>query len=83
MQTKAIENFLQDAVINLEKHHTIKDVENVFSNLHKRFSGFKVFKIAIHQDEGVFLDTKYDVNELEEFIKPLIEIHDIEVKYRK
>lgn len=27
--------------------------------------------------------SQYDVNELEEFIKPLIEIHDLEVKYRK
>jgi 2-dehydro-3-deoxyphosphooctonate aldolase (KDO 8-P synthase) len=27
--------------------------------------------------------SQYDVNELEEFIKPLIEIHDLEVRYRK
>jgi 2-dehydro-3-deoxyphosphooctonate aldolase (KDO 8-P synthase) len=27
--------------------------------------------------------SQYDLNELEEFIKPLIEIHDLEVKYRK
>lgn len=65
MQTKAIENFLQDSVINLEKHHTIKDIENLFSNLNKRFGGFKVFKIAIHHDEGVFLDTKHNVKDLE------------------
>lgn len=65
MQTKAIENFLQDSVINLEKHHTIKDLERVFENLKKRFGGFKVFKMAIHKDEGVFIDTKYNVEELE------------------
>lgn len=65
MQTKAIENFLLDSVINLEKHHTIKDLEKVFENLNKRFGGFKVFKMAIHQDEGVFIDTKYSVEDLE------------------
>lgn len=27
--------------------------------------------------------SQYDVNEMEEFIKPLIEIHDLEVRYRK
>ena len=27
--------------------------------------------------------SQYDLNELEEFIKPLIEIHELEVKYRK
>jgi 2-dehydro-3-deoxyphosphooctonate aldolase (KDO 8-P synthase) len=27
--------------------------------------------------------SQYDVNELEEFIRPLIEIHDLEVRYRK
>jgi 2-dehydro-3-deoxyphosphooctonate aldolase (KDO 8-P synthase) len=27
--------------------------------------------------------SQFDVNELEEFIKPLIEIHDLEVRYRK
>ena len=27
--------------------------------------------------------SQYDVNELEEFLKPLIELHDLEVKYRK
>jgi 2-dehydro-3-deoxyphosphooctonate aldolase (KDO 8-P synthase) len=27
--------------------------------------------------------SQYDLNELEEFIKPLMEIHDLEVKYRK
>jgi len=27
--------------------------------------------------------SQYELNELEEFIKPLIEIHDLEVKYRK
>jgi len=65
MQTKAIENFLLDAVINLEKHHTINDLEKVFENLNKRFGGFKVFKMAIHKDEGVFIDTKYNVEDLE------------------
>lgn len=65
MQTKAVENFLQDAVINLEKHHTIKDLEKVFENLNKRFGGFEVFKMAIHHDEGVFIDTKYNVEDLE------------------
>ena len=52
MQKKAIDNFTQEALINLESFHTIADVEKVFIELKKEFGGFEIFDIAIHHDEG-------------------------------
>lgn len=65
MQQKAIDNFIQEAVINLNENHTIQDVEKVFEDLQKEFGGFEVFKIAVHKDEGVFIDTIHDQKDLE------------------
>lgn len=65
MQQKAIDNFIQEAVLNLNEDHTIEDVEKVFKDLQKEFGGFEVFKISVHKDEGVFLETKHDLKDLE------------------
>jgi hypothetical protein len=39
------------AVVNLEQHHTLKDLENIKEELEKVFDT-KVFQMAIHRDEG-------------------------------
>lgn len=39
------------AVVNLEKHHTLKDLEKIKDELEKVFDT-KVFQMAIHRDEG-------------------------------
>ncbi len=65
MQSSAIKNFTQEAVLNIKKDTTIQDVENLFKTYNKEFKGgFKVFEIALHKDEGVFVDTKHDVDDL-------------------
>jgi len=61
MQQKAIDNFTQEAVINLEKFHTVDDVKKVFNELKKEFGGFEVFQIAVHRDEGYFYNLKEDL----------------------
>ena len=65
MQSKAIDNFVQEAVLNIKKDTTIEDVENLFKTYNKEFKGgFKVFELALHRDEGVFIDTKHNVDDL-------------------
>lgn len=65
MQSKAIENFTQEAVLNIKKDTTIAEVENLFKTYNKEFKGgFKVFEMALHKDEGVFIDTKHNVDDL-------------------
>jgi len=61
MQQKAKDNFIQEAVVNLESHHTLEDVKNTFDNLKKKFGGFEVFKIAVHKDEGYFYHKKEEL----------------------
>lgn len=61
MQQKAIDNFVQEAVLNLEKFHHVDDVEKVFIELKKEFGGFEIFDIAIHRDEGYFYNFSEDL----------------------
>ena len=42
---------VKEAMINLEKHHTIQDLEKVKNTLEKEY-GYKVTNISIHRDEG-------------------------------
>ncbi|WP_419769092.1 MAG: hypothetical protein ACNI3C_06960 [Candidatus Marinarcus sp.] len=69
MQQKAIDNFYQEAVINLLSHHTIEDVKQLFKNLQEQFNtkAFEPLQISVHKDEGVylkFLDNNLDINHL-------------------
>lgn len=65
MQKLAIDNFKQEAVLNIKKDTTIKKIEDLFKKFNEKFNGgFEIFEIALHKDEGVFIDTKYDVNKL-------------------
>jgi len=57
--------FWQEAVINLEKHHKMKDIVKLFNTYKKEFGpAFTVFQAAIHRDEGVFIKSKYLLDEL-------------------
>ena len=49
LQKKAVTHL--SAVVNLERHHTLKDLESIKDELEKVFDT-KVFQIAIHRDEG-------------------------------
>ena len=63
MQKLAIDNFVQEAVLNLNEHHSLSDVEQVFKDLKAEFGGFEVFDIAVHKDEGYF----YNIEEKLEY----------------
>lgn len=49
LQAKAITHL--SAVLNLEKHHTLKDLEKIKEYLEKEFDT-KIFQMSIHRDEG-------------------------------
>ena len=50
------------AILNLEQHHTLKDLESIKNHLEKTF-GTKVYQMAIHRDEGKLI-SKIDGTEL-------------------
>lgn len=50
------------AILNLEQHHTLKDLEPIKNHLEKTF-GTKVYQMAIHRDEGKLI-SKIDGTEL-------------------
>ena len=50
------------AILNLEQHHTLKDLEPIKKHLEKTF-GTKVYQMAIHRDEGKLI-SKIDGTEL-------------------
>lgn len=50
------------AVINLEQHHTLKDLKPIAAELEKKFDT-KVFQMSIHRDEGKLV-SKEDMSEL-------------------
>lgn len=50
------------ALINLEQHHTLKDLEKIKKHLEKTFNT-KVYQMAIHRDEGKLI-SKIDGTEL-------------------
>lgn len=64
MQKKQVDNLFLEAVINLKKEHNVEDIENLFKELKKEFTGFELLDVSIHKDEGVFLDSQYPENEL-------------------
>jgi hypothetical protein len=60
------------AVVNLEQHHTLKDLEKIKDELEKVFDT-KVFQIAIHRDEGKIQHKKtgeYLVSGIDFFYNP-------------
>lgn len=71
MQSKSKENLIKEAVLNIKSSTSISDLENTFKELNKRFGGHFPLEIGIHKDEGVFIDTQYDINDLEYTSKTL------------
>ena len=49
LQSKAITHL--SSVINLEQHHTLKDLESISKHIEKTLDT-KVFQVSIHRDEG-------------------------------
>ena len=65
MQEKAKKAFWQEAVINCKKDTQIEDIENLFKKLNEHFGGgFEVAEIAIHRDEGAFIETSYNLEDI-------------------
>lgn len=54
MQQKQKDSMFEEALISLEKHHTEKDIENLFKDLNKKYTGHTLINLAIHRDEGHF-----------------------------
>lgn len=48
------------AVVNLEQHHTLKDLENIKVHLENTLDT-KVFQMSIHRDEGKLFDKENDI----------------------
>ncbi len=55
MQQKQKDSMFEEALISLEKNHTEKDIENLFKDLNKKYTGHTLINLAIHRDEGHFV----------------------------
>lgn len=64
MQKKSEESFWKEGVINLNSHHKIEDVEKMMQVLQKELEIGKVSELAIHRDEGVWIETKHNLEDL-------------------
>ncbi|RXJ68299.1 hypothetical protein CRV08_08595 [Halarcobacter ebronensis] len=65
MQATSKANLIKEAVINVKPDSTIGDIQSTFKNLNKEFGGHFILATSIHRDEGVFIDSKYDLKDLE------------------
>lgn len=65
MQATSKANLIKEAVINVKPDTTLEDIEKTFKNLHEKFGGHFILATSIHRDEGVFIDSKYDLKDLE------------------
>lgn len=48
---------IREAVINIESHHTMKDLQNVASRIKEKL-GIECFQIHIHRDEGRWVNSR-------------------------
>ncbi|RXJ90741.1 hypothetical protein CRV01_06215 [Arcobacter sp. CECT 8983] len=65
MQATSKANLIKEAVLNVKPDSTLGDIERTFKNLNEEFGGHYILASSIHRDEGVFIDTKYDLRDLE------------------
>ena len=65
MQATSKANLIKEAVINVKPDTTLEDIEQTFKNLNEEFGGHFILASSIHRDEGVFIDSKYDLKDLE------------------
>lgn len=83
LQSRAVTQL--SAVINLEQHHTMKDLEKIKTYLEKVFDT-KVFQMAIHRDEGKLKEKttgNYLVSGTDFFLNPKDNKHYYDKKYTK
>lgn len=83
LQSRAVTQL--SAVINLEQHHTMKDLEKIKTYLEKEFDT-KVFQMAIHRDEGKLKEKttgNYLVSGTDFFLNPKDNKHYFDKKYTK
>ena len=74
MQQKQKDSMFEEALISLEKNHTEKDIENLFKDLNKKFTGHTLINLAIHRDEGHFEKDGIEYYPLgEDFFPPFLE----------
>ncbi len=65
MQATSKASLIKEAVINVKPDTTLEDIEKTFKNLNEEFGGHFILATSIHRDEGVFIDSKYDLKDLE------------------
>lgn len=83
LQSRAVTQL--SAVINLEQHHTMKDLQKIKTYLEKEFDT-KVFQMAIHRDEGKLKEKttgNYLVSGTDFFLNPKDNKHYYDKKYTK
>ncbi len=65
MQESAVKSFWQEAVINIKEDTKLEDIERLFKNLNEHFKGgFELSEIAIHKDEGAFIESELNVKDI-------------------
>ncbi len=65
MQESAVKAFWQEAVINIKEDTKLEDIEKLFKNLNEHFKGgFELSEIAIHKDEGAFIETQLNAKDI-------------------
>lgn len=83
LQSRAVTQL--SAVLNLESHHTMKDLEPIKKYLEKEFDT-KVYQMAIHRDEGKLKEKatgNYLVSGTDFFLNPKDNKHYFDKKYTK
>lgn len=83
LQSRAVTQL--SAVLNLEQHHTMKDLEPIKKYLEKEFDT-KVYQMAIHRDEGKLKEKatgNYLVSGTDFFLNPKDNKHYFDKKYTK
>ncbi len=56
MQKKQVDNLIQETVLTLRPEQNENDVKELFKKLNKKYGGHELLELAIHRDEGYFLN---------------------------
>jgi hypothetical protein len=54
MQKSQVKALIKEVVITIEKHHTQKDIIELFDKLREKKGGYHILEVAEHRDEGHF-----------------------------
>ncbi len=91
MQERQKTALIKETVLNLEKHHTVDDIKNLFKKLNEKYGGHYITELSIHRDEGhlekdgiAYYPTKHIIQKNEEwYIVPLKKFLDSDYKPKK